>query len=153
GLKAFLEGKTREGLHAGLARREPAARLAFLFTGQGAQYLGMARGLYRSSPTFAACLERLDVAYRHHAGRSLIEALLGPDPKWLERPSFVQPALYAIAIALAELWRSWGVVPAAVLGHSLGEYAAAAFAGVFPAEDGLRLVAERGRLMEELCPE
>jgi acyl transferase domain-containing protein len=126
--------------------------LGFLFTGQGSQYAGMARGLYETQPTFRRALERCAALLEGVLPRPLL-AILHPEPgaeARLDETQFTQPALFALEYALAEMWRSWGVVPAAVLGHSLGEYVAACVAGVFSLEDGLRLVAARGRLMQAL---
>lgn len=125
--------------------------VAFLFTGQGAGFPGMAQPLYQTCPPFRATLDRLAQRARSQGYGDLLAVLLdrerGAD---LERTIYAQPALYVLAVALAELWRSWGVQPAAVLGHSLGEFAAAAVAGIYDAESGLDLVIARARAMEAL---
>lgn len=124
----------------------------FLFTGQGAQYTQMARQLYDTEPEFRRTLERCNELLRPHLDQPLL-AVLYPDsdsPSLLDRTDYTQPALFAVEYALAELWRSWGIEPSWVMGHSVGEYVAACVAGVFSLEDGLRLVAERGRLMNAL---
>lgn len=128
-----------------------ACGVAFLFPGQGAQHAHMARGLYHGEPVFRRCIERCDAVYAPQAGTSLVDLLLADagDPR-LEQTASTQPLLFALQCALTELWREWGVVPRAVLGHSLGEYAAAYAAGVFGLEDGMRLVAGRARLMQAL---
>ncbi|HSL83074.1 MAG TPA: type I polyketide synthase, partial [Thermoanaerobaculia bacterium] len=133
------------------ARERP---VAFLFSGQGAQYPGMGAGLYRSEPTFRAqvdlCAEILDGAL----GRDLREVLFGEETAAgeaeLAQTALAQPALFTVEYALARLWMEWGAVPRAMLGHSIGEYVAACLAGVLTLEDALRLVAARGRLMQEL---
>ena len=129
-------------------------RAVFLFTGQGSQYAGMARQLYETQPSFRKTLDRCDEILRPYLNQSLISNLYPPPgaPSLLDETAYTQPALFAVEYALAELWRSWGVEPTAVLGHSVGEYVAACVAGVFSLEDGLKLIAERGRLMGALPP-
>ncbi|MBI1357401.1 MAG: alpha/beta fold hydrolase [Acidobacteria bacterium] len=134
-----------DALHGGFSGSQ-RPKVAFLFTGQGSQYAGMAASLYESCPPFRADLDHCSQIL----GRSLPE-LLGDEEK-LRRTSFAQPALLALEWALARLWMSWGVEPEALLGHSLGELAAACVAGVFSIEDALRLVSARGELMEKLSP-
>ena len=121
-------------------------RIAFLFTGQGSQYAGMARGLYQKSQAFAATVDKAAEV----VGREIVDILLGQDGTLLEQTRYTQPCLYIVEYAVAQMWRGWGIEPAFVMGHSVGEFAAAATSGLFSFEDGLRLIAERGRLMQEL---
>jgi acyl transferase domain-containing protein/acyl carrier protein len=126
--------------------------VAFLFTGQGAQYPGMGRDLYESEPAFRQAIDRCDAVLEPHIGRTVPALLYGaPEtPSKLDRTDLTQPVLFAVDYALAEMWRSWGVTPAIVAGHSLGEYVAACVAGALSLEDALRLVVIRGRLMQSL---
>ena len=126
--------------------------VVFLFTGQGSQYAGMGQQLYETQPAFREAIERCERLLRPHLDRPLREVLY-PNPGAetpLDEAVHVQPALFALEYALSEMWRSWGVKPAAVLGHSLGEYVAACVAGAFSLEAGLGLVVERSRLVHSL---
>jgi acyl transferase domain-containing protein/NADPH:quinone reductase-like Zn-dependent oxidoreductase/NAD(P)-dependent dehydrogenase (short-subunit alcohol dehydrogenase family) len=123
--------------------------LCFLFTGQGSEHSGMGLELLRMSDIFRKAIARLDNAIADQLP-SGIAAIWTSEHRELERSSFVQPALYAYGWALSELWRSWGIEPSVVLGHSLGEYIAATVAGVMTPEEGICLVAARGRLTEAL---
>ena len=142
-------------------RREDGAektgnrRLGFLFSGQGSQYAGMGKELYRSHPVFRATVDRCAEALRDSLPRPLLEVLFGEGDasSLIHETAFTQPALFVVQAALTDLWRSWGVVPDVVLGHSVGEFAAAYCAEVYTLEDCLKLVADRARLMQALPPQ
>ncbi|MBI1357396.1 MAG: SDR family NAD(P)-dependent oxidoreductase [Acidobacteria bacterium] len=126
-------------------------KIAFLFTGQGSQYAGMGRGLYDDEPIFREALDRCHELLAGRLDVPLLELLYGSEERTalLDRTQYTQPALFSLQCALAALWESWGVLPGAVLGHSVGELAAACNTGLLPLEDGLRLAVARGRLMEK----
>ncbi len=151
-LEAYGRGVIAPGLMHGTVERGTGAKVAFLFTGQGAQYVGMGRKLYETAPTFTAALNRCAELLRPYLDRSLLSVLYpsAGNSSPLDETAYTQPALFAIEYALAQLWRSWGIEPAAVMGHSVGEYVAACVAGVFSLEEGIALIAERGRLMQAM---
>ena len=154
GLAAVADGaRPPAGTRTGQAPAGRPDKVAFLFTGQGAQYADMARLLDETEPTFRHTLDRCDEILRPVLDRPLRAVLFpgpGDDPTLIDETQYSQPALFAVEYALAELWRAWGIHPDAVLGHSLGELVAACVAGVFGLEDGLWLAARRGQLMQEL---
>ena len=123
--------------------------IAFLYSGQGAQYPRMGEALYRTEPDYRRALDRC-LALFEAEGIALSPVLFGDDEARLTRTLYAQPALFSLQIALTELWAAWGIVPDTVIGHSVGEFAAAVAAGVSTLDDAARLVAARARLMEEL---
>ncbi|MCI0398896.1 MAG: type I polyketide synthase, partial [Chloroflexi bacterium] len=149
-LAAFVAGS--DG--AALTGQTPAGqqpKVAFLFTGQGAQYAGMGRELYATSPTFRTALDECAALLAGELEAPLLEVLFGDQGALLDETAYTQPALFALEYALAQLWQSWGVTPDLVLGHSVGEYVAAVVAGVFSLADGLKLISARSRLMQGLA--
>ena len=162
--RAVLVGGDREALTRGLAglaagnptpgvvvgRAGTAGQTAFVFPGQGSQWLGMGRQLHQRFPAFAHAFDEAAAALDAHLRLPLRGVMWGSDAESLQGTEFAQPALFALEIALAALWRSWGVTPDVVLGHSVGEIAAARVAGVLSLDDASRIVAARGRLMAAL---
>ncbi len=148
-LEGFASGTT--GLKSRMAyapRREHAPRIGFVMSGQGPQWWGMGRELMKHEPVFRKIIERCDAAMRPYARFSLLEEFARDEKdSQMSRTEIAQPAIFAMQVALAELWKSWGVVPAAIVGHSVGEIAAACAAGVFDLEEGARIIALRGRFM------
>jgi acyl transferase domain-containing protein/NADPH-dependent curcumin reductase CurA/acyl carrier protein len=131
---------------------EPIGPVAFLFTGQGAQYPGMGAALYRRHRAFQSHVDACDRLFRPLIGRSVAELITDPhvEAADLAETRYTQPALFTLEYALAQLWISYGIRPTVLLGHSIGEIAAAAVAGVLDLPDAVRLVAARGRLMQSV---
>ncbi|HTN88888.1 MAG TPA: SDR family NAD(P)-dependent oxidoreductase [Sorangium sp.] len=150
-LDAYRRGEERAGLARGDATRAARPRVVFVFPGQGSQWVGMGRQLLQREPVFRAAMAACDAAVAQEAGWSLLEELdAGEERSRLEQIDVVQPALFAMGVALSALWRSWGVEPDAVVGHSLGEVAAAHVAGALTLEDAARVVCRRSQLMARL---
>ncbi|OBG22024.1 type I polyketide synthase [Mycobacterium sp. 852002-51057_SCH5723018] len=148
GLAGLASGEPRSNLVVG--RASPHGKTAFVFPGQGAQWLGMGAQLYDEFPSFATAFDEAADALKSHLRLPLRDAVWGNDAKLLDNTEFAQPALFAIEVALVGLLRSWGVVPDVVMGHSVGEITAAHVAGVLSLADAARVVAWRGRLMAGL---
>jgi phthiocerol/phenolphthiocerol synthesis type-I polyketide synthase E len=137
---------------------EPKQRpVVFMFSGQGAQYVNMAKGLYASEPFFKAQVDQCSTLLKPHMGLDLREVLYpakesdgAASTKRMTQTEVTQPALFVIEYALARLWMEWGIKPDSMIAHSIGEYVAACISGVFSLEDALALVAARGRLMQSV---
>ncbi|GAA3155886.1 type I polyketide synthase [Nonomuraea roseoviolacea] len=148
-LDALAAGAPHAALTTGTALDDP--RPVFVFPGQGSQWAGMAVDLLDTDPGFRERLERCDRAVAPHTGWSVVDVLRGADgAPPLEGADVIQPVLFAVMVSLAELWRSYGVAPAAVLGHSQGEITAACVAGVLSVEDAARMVVLRSRALVRL---
>ena len=141
-----------KGAFSGVAPASDTPRIAFLFPGQGSQFAGMAKELFDDEPVFRRAMLEFDETFRAVSDASLLDVIY-PDSKSarsIDDTLYTQPALFAVECALARLWASWGIEPDAVMGHSVGEFAAAAVAGLVDPHDGLRLVSARARLMQAL---
>jgi malonyl CoA-acyl carrier protein transacylase len=132
----------------------PHPKIAFLFTGQGAQYVGMGKQLYETELIFRDALDECDRILNPLLETPLLDVIFAEEgtttADLINETAYTQPALFALEYALAQIWLAWGIKPTAVLGHSVGEYVAACLAGVFSLEDALTLIATRGRLMQSL---
>ncbi|MFI6099318.1 SDR family NAD(P)-dependent oxidoreductase [Lentzea sp. NPDC051213] len=149
-LAAHGRGETHVGVATGTAEAPP--KIAFVFPGQGSQWIGMGRELLGAEPVFRAALEECDAAVREFADWSVIAELeADEETSQLHRIDVVQPMLFAVEVALAALWRSWGVEPDAVVGHSMGEIAAAHVAGVLTIEDAARIICLRSALLRRVA--
>ena len=145
-LDAYLDGAAHPGLVTGQAHA--GSKVAFVFPGQGSQWAGMGRGLLESEPAFQQAIAACEAAFAPHVDWSLSAVLTGaPGAPPLERIDVVQPTLFAVAVGLAALWRSWGIEPQAVIGHSQGEIAAAYVAGALSLEDAARVICQRSRIL------
>lgn len=151
-LKKWVEGKPSDATFAGTVNERETQKCAFLFTGQGAQYVNMGKELYNTHPAFKAALDQCADILKNHLEQPLLEVIFPKEEEGspINETAYTQPALFAIEYALAQLWMSWGLKPDYVMGHSVGEYVAATIAGMFSLEDGLKLIAARGRLMQSL---
>jgi len=151
GLSAFRRGETASGVVGGVTLPQPP-RVAFLFPGQGPQYLDMGRALHAAEPAFRNAFDACVAAFEGLLPASLRDVVFGSDRERLDQTQFAQPAMFTVEVALAALWRSWGIEPVAVMGHSFGEYAAACVAGAVSLADAARMVAVRARLTQSLPP-
>ncbi|MDE5116774.1 MAG: type I polyketide synthase, partial [Trichodesmium sp. St2_bin2_1] len=140
------------GVFSGQPNSE-SPKIAFLLTGQGSQYINMGQQLYEKAPTFCQALEQCDQILQPYLETSILEIIYPKDEQkssLVDQTAYTQPTIFALEYSLAKLWESWGIKPNVVMGHSVGEYVAACIAGVFSLEDGLKLIAMRGKLMQQL---
>ncbi|WP_331724160.1 SDR family NAD(P)-dependent oxidoreductase (plasmid) [Streptomyces canus] len=149
GLRALAEGRTHENVVTGTAR--PTGKIVFVYPGQGSQWQAMGHDLYHQDPVFAQAIDACDTALLPHTGWSVRTVLTSPDPgpnsthPPVDRVDVVQPALFAMGIALSALWRSRGIEPAAVIGHSQGEVVAAVVSGALTLQQGAQIAAQRSQ--------
>ncbi len=150
-LRAALAKKLQEvAVDEHTASGSEARRIAFLFSGQGSQHVNMGAELYHHEPVYRALIDRCDALLTDRLELPLRQVLFGNDADRIHQTAYTQPALFVVQAALIALWRSWGIIPDMVLGHSVGEFAAAYCAGAYSLEDALSLIAERARLMQSL---
>jgi acyl transferase domain-containing protein len=149
-LEAYLREEARPGLSSERKISGHRRKLVFVFPGQGSQWFGMGRRLLEQEAVFREVVERCDRAMRPYGDWSLLAELAAIDAAHtrLNEIALIQPALFAIQVALAALWRSWGVEPHAVVGHSMGEVAAAHVAGALSLEDAARIICRRSGLVK-----
>ncbi|WAN69940.1 type I polyketide synthase [Moorena producens JHB] len=154
-LKQYKQGENVPGICSGQITSQTKTKIAFLFTGQGSQYLQMGRQLYQTQPTFQKIIDQCSEILGKYLEFSLLDVLYPAQVKdetstLIDQTAYTQPAIFSLGYALAKLWESWGIKANVVMGHSVGEYVAACVAGVFSLEDGLKLIAMRGQLMQQL---
>lgn len=149
-LRGFAAGENVAGAAHGRVRAQNTPKIAFVFSGQGTLWTGVAQRLLRDEPVFREVLDRCELYIRRHGGWSLYGELGAPaESSRFDRTDIAQPLQFAIQAGLIALWKHWGVTPDGVAGHSVGEYAAAYAAGVMDLEDAVRAVCARGRLMQQ----
>jgi acyl transferase domain-containing protein/acyl carrier protein len=151
-LARFLDGDASSGVRVQQTAAADLRGPVFMFSGQGSQYAGMGQALYGSQPVFRDAFNRCSTLLDQYLDRSLIDVLYGPSGSQalLDETAYTQPAIFALQYALAGLWKSWGTEASIMIGHSIGEVAAACLAGVFSLEDACKLIAVRGRLSQNL---
>ena len=148
-LDAFLDGESRRGVISGRRIPDVQRKIVFAFPGQGSQWIGMAQQLLEQEPAFREAMEQCDAAMRVYVTWSLIDEILADEShSRLGELDVVQPVLFAVQVGLATLWRAWGVEPDAVVGHSMGEVAAAYIAGILTLDDAARVICRRSQVVK-----
>ena len=146
-LSAFLAGETRTGMSSARSFPDSEPKLAFVFSGMGQQWWAMGRTLLSEEPVFRETIQRCDELLRQYADWSLLEELTAfEENSRINSTQIAQCAIFSVQVAIAALWRSWGIIPEAIVGHSVGEVAAAHVAGVLSLEDAVRVIFHRSRL-------
>jgi len=149
-LEAFIAGENRLGMSSGQITPDHSPKLAFVFSGMGQQWWAMGRQLLEKEPIFRERIVQCDALLRPYAEWSLLEELTADEEQSrINDPKIVQSAIFSVQVALAALWRSWGIIPDAIVGHSVGEVAAAQVAGVLSLEDAVRVIFHRSRLQAQ----
>jgi myxalamid-type polyketide synthase MxaB len=151
-LQAVAEDANDKRVKSNVIPGPRKSKIAFLFTGQGSQYFAMGRELYETNSLFRKHMDECEAILSEHLGLSLLDILYNEegDQKRINQTAYTQPGIFAVEYALAKLWMSFGIQPDYVMGHSVGEYVAAVISGLMSLEDGAKLIAERGRLMNAL---
>lgn len=150
-LKALISGEEHPSLLLGGMVPDRLPKLAFVFSGQGGQWYGMGRELLTQEPIFSHIIDRIDRIIQEYFSWSLKDALLAEQSELLlEEIDIIQPAIFAIQVGLAEVWKEWGITPDAVIGHSMGEVAAAYVAGILSLEDAINVICLRSQLLKGL---
>ncbi len=149
-LQDFTEGKENKALVHGALNPNLHFKIAFVFSGQGPQWFAMGRELYQNEPVFKATIDRISLMLSEYTDWTLSEELLADESQSrLDETAIAQPALFAIQVALVALWRSWGILPDAVVGHSVGEVAAAHVSGILSLDTAVKVIFHRSRLMQQ----
>lgn len=154
-LDVLVAGKDFSGAIAAEVKRRKPPKIAFLFAGEDSEYVNRGRQLYDTQPVFRQTLELCDRLLQPYLEKSLLDVIYPEDSQALNNSAIdqsadTQPALFALEYALFQVWQSWGIKPDIVMGYGIGEYVAAVVAGVFSLEEGLKLIAYRGELMQQL---
>jgi acyl transferase domain-containing protein/acyl carrier protein len=150
-LNSFLQGKSEQGISTGHAEPGHSPRIAFVFPGQGSQWIGMGRDLLAKEPVFRESILACQEAIKLYTDWDLLDQLqASADMSRLDEIDIIQPTLFAIQVSLAALWRSWGITPDAVIGHSMGEIAAAHIAGALGLQEAARIICTRSRLLRRV---